>query len=704
MRRSVIVAALFAAGHAADQHANSENSAIQKIIQMLNDMSAKAKQEKRDEEVEFAKFNQFCNGGKPALKKRIAKSSERIETLTAEIGVLGSQAKSLGENVAKLQTDVTNFEADKKESVAQREKDHAGFLEESKDYEESLDAIDRAILVMMKKSGDVAGAAMLQVASDARLPAQARSVISEFLGMDSDSDYEPPEAKAYESQSGGVIDMLKKLKDDFRDKLSQCEKEEMNSKNAHDMVVQDLVGSIDNAQRTSEEQTAEKEAKVEKRAANSRELSSSTVVKEEDVKTYANLDVECEEKKLSFGEKQQLRTDEITALAKAMEILQGDTVSLIAEKHLSLLHKASFAQLRSVTHSVSDTKADAKSEGIHRRIREFLASEGKRLNSKGLGLLAENIASDPFSKVRQMIDEMITRLLNEANADATKEGWCDTEMGKSKTTRNKLSEEIDGIQSAIEDGKATVMKLTQEMADLSKDLDEIEVDVGEAADLRDAEHAKNKITIADSSAAQKAIAAATAVLKDFYAKASAATAFVQIKPSSLLAKGIHMGSDEWKSLANPNFDGTIDKGHKEGMQTFGEEFTGQQDAAGGVLALLEVAQSDFANLEADTKAAEVESQRSYDSYRTEAKKNKAVKSRQVDMDESDKAAAESKIQDDIAELKATQDELIAADKYHERLVPQCNDQGMSWEEVQAARRAEVASLKEALEILNGQGM
>jgi septal ring factor EnvC (AmiA/AmiB activator) len=387
-----------------------------------------------------------------------------------------------------------------------------------------------------------------------------------------------------------------------------------------------------------------------------------------------------------------------------MEILQGDAVSGNAEKHLSLLHKVSFAQLRSVTHSVSDTKADAKVEGIHRRIREFLAAEGKRLNSKNLGLLAENIASDPFSKVRKMIDDMITRLLNEANADATKEGWCDTEMGKSKTTRNKLSEEIDGLQSAIEDGKATVMKLTQEMADLSKDLDEIEVDVGEASDLRDAEKAKNKITIADASAAQKAIAAATAVLKDFYAKAAGATAFVQTKPSSLLAKGIHMGSDEWKSLANPNFEGTVDKGHKEGMQTFGEEFTGQQDAAGGVLALLEVAQSDFANLEADTKAAETESQRAYDSYRTEAKKNKAVKSRKVDMDQSDKAAAESKLQDDIAELKATQDELIAAEKYHERLVPQCNDQGMSWEEVQAARRAEITSLKEALEILNGQGM
>jgi hypothetical protein len=703
MRCSLLAASVLAVAHAVDHQDGSSNSAIQKIIQMLNDMSAKAKKEKRDEEVEFAKFKTFCAGGKPALKKKIAKSKERIETLTAEIGVLGSEAETLGKNVAKLQNDVTNFEADKKESIKQREKDHAAFLEESKDYEESIDALDRAIIVLMKKSGDVPGAAMLQVASDSRLPVQARTVISEFLGMDSESDYEPPEAKAYESQSGGVIDMLKKLKDDFRDKLSQCEKEEMNSKNAHDMVVQDLTGSIDNAQKTAEEQTAEKEAKIEKRATNTKELESTKSVKEEDEKTYSNLDIECKEKTLSFDEKQQLRSDEIAALAKAIEILSGDSVSGNAEKHLSL-RQASFAQLRSVTHTVADTvgKSDSKSEGIHRRLREFLAAESKRLHSKSLGLLAEQIAADPFSKVKKMIDDMITRLLKEANEDAEKEGWCDTEMGKSKMTRNKLSEEIDGLNSAIEDGQATIMKLTQEMADLSKDLDELEASVGEATDLRNAEKAKNKATIADASAAQKAIAAATAVLKDFYAKAAGATAFIQEKPS-LLSKGIHMGSDEWKALANPNFKGTIDEGHQEGMQTFGEEYTGQQDAAGGVLALLEVAQSDFANLEADTKASETESQRSYESYTNEAKKNKAVKSRKIDMDESDKAAAESKLQDDIAELKATQDELIAANKYHDRLVPQCNDPGMTFEEAQAARQAEIQSLKEALEILDGQG-
>jgi len=410
------------------------------------------------------------------------------------------------------------------------------------------------------------------------------------------------------------------------------------------------------------------------------------------------LDVECEQKKLSFDEKQKLRADEIEAIGKASEILAGDDVSGNAAEHLGLVQTgSSFAQLRSTQGS----------EGVNRQVRDYIASEGKRLHSKRLTLLSEKLAADPFAKIKGLIDDMITKLLEEANADAEKEGWCDTEMGKSKVTRNKLSEEIDGLDAAIEDGKATIMKLTQEVADLSKDIEDLDAEMTESTELRTAEKAKNKHTIMDSKAAQRAVSQATAVLKDFYAKAAQATALLQQKkaPGSALVqtKGIKMGTEEWQALANPNFDGTIDKGHKAGMQTFGEAYTGNQDAAGGVMALLEVALSDFANLEADTKATEAEADNSYNKFMTEAKRSKATKAKKIELDNADKADAATKLQEDVAELKSTQDELIAADKYHSKLVPQCIDQGMTWEQVQAARQEEITSLKQALETLESQG-
>merc|ERR1719217_104342 len=220
-----------------------------------------------------------------------------------------------------------------------------------------------------------------------------------------------------------------------------------------------------------------------------------------------------------------------------------------------------------------------------------------------------------------------------------------------------------------------------------------------ATKMRTKEKAQNKVTVEDSAAAQKAVAAATAVLKKFYEGASMATGFTQVGAEEERPR---MGTDEWDALANPNFKGTVDKGHKKGMQTFGKTYQGQQDEAGGVLAMLEVIQADFANVQADTKADEASAEKAYQEFMTESKKNKATKNRKIEMDISDKAAAETKLQEDTKDMRGTQDELLAANRYYAKLVPQCFDKGQTFEERTASREAEISSLKQALKILSGQ--
>merc|ERR1740127_195738 len=117
---------------------------VQKVIQMLGDMAAKAKDEKNKEQVIFAEFETWCKMEIPQTKKSIAKAAETIELLTAEIAKLTTEAKVLGEEITKLQGEVANFEAEKKAADEQREKDNAAFVEESTDYGESVDAIERA--------------------------------------------------------------------------------------------------------------------------------------------------------------------------------------------------------------------------------------------------------------------------------------------------------------------------------------------------------------------------------------------------------------------------------------------------------------------------------------------------------------------------------------------------------------------------------
>jgi len=698
-------------------------SGVQKVIQMLDDMSAKAKQEKNDEEVAFAKFKSWCSAEVPRLQGEIKKAGETMELLSSSIEKGASDAKALAEEVKKLSAGREKFEADLKAANEHRAQEHAAFLETEKDFSESVDAIERALATLQEQAYDRPGAAaaLLQLASSSRLPAKARDIVTAFMAMmdgDDGDDYsqaQAPEANAYEFQSGGVVDLLKRLQDEFRGKLTTAQKEEMNSAHAHKMVAMDLQDAIENGEKDAQEKAQQRERKLAKKGEDEKRLQATTAGKAADEATLGDVTAECTEKQASYEEKQKLRQEEIEAIAKATEIMKSSSVSGSADKHLSLAQRAAGASAMSLLQvQRSGAAAAEQMRGLHKRLRDFLASEGRRLHSKDLALLSEKLAADPFAKVKKMIDAMITRLLEEANEDAQHEGFCDKELGKSKVTRNKLSEDIDSLKAAVDDGKATILSLTEEIGTLHKEVQELEQAMGDAVALREEEKARNEATVKDAQEAQRAVQQAMAVLKDFYTKALTATALLQSGAAapagpggraSLVATrqgGIKMGSGEWRALANPDYEGKVDKGHKEGMQTFGDAYQGQQDEAEfGVLGLLEVILSDFSNLEADTKSAEAAAAESFSTFMAEGKRNKATKLKKVEMDEADKAAAEAKLADDTEDLRVSQDKLLAADRYHEKLVPQCIDQGVTWEERVAARQAEIDSLKGALELLSG---
>jgi len=733
----------------ADQNLGEARSiaAVQKVIAMLQDLAMKCKKEKDEEQVAFAEFNTFCNMETAQLQKEIEDGSNKVDFLMSEISQIEAEAKTLGIEIEKLQEAVAGFDAEKKEQQEQRAKDHAMYLTEVKDYSESVDALERAIAVMSRSNHDVPGAAaaLLQLTDKVPMSPKAQHYFKEFLtalqtGKALDGDwmaYEAPEANAYEFQSGGIIDTLKKLLAEFSDKKGQCEKEEMNAQHASNMILQDLVDSIENA---NEDIAMKTKLKAEKEAAVGQlkgELESTKTVLAENKSMLADMGAECKQKGMSFEEKQRMRTEEIEAIEKAIEIMSGDPSSS-AEEHMSLAQQGASSLLqvaRSFNKQSNSGRTIEALVGVRRRVRDFLESRGRQLKSTALALLAQKVGdviidaslstsmetssssgsepasdteekADPFAKVKKLIWELIQKMEKEAAADATHEGFCDTEIGKSKVTRNKLNEDLDALSAKIEELKAFIADMVAEIAELSKEIAELQDAMTKATADRKAEKAKNKATIEDAQEAQKAVASALAVLKDFYEKANLATALVQQEGQQ---KGIKMGSDEWQALANPNYAGSVDtwegtvkvdKGHKAGMQTFGKTYKGQAESAGPILGLLEVIESDFATLESDTDAAETVSQKAYEEFMADAKKNVAVKERKVEMDDADKATAETNLLEATKDLKSMEDELLAADRYYAKLKPQCIEAGVTFDERTKQREAEIQSLKEALEILS----
>jgi len=648
-----------------------QGAAVQKVIQLMQDMLAKGKAAKMDEEVKFAAYKQFCEGTTAEKKTNIADAASEIEDLQASIQKAESDAAVLAEDIAGLDEDIAGWTSDMKEATALREKEKADFEATLRDYEESLDALDRAIVVLKKQSSDVPQAMMLlqKVVATHKVPQSARRTIEAFMALQNQADplsVTAPQAAAYEFQSGGVVEMLENLRDKFQKEKNDLEKDEMGAKHAYDLMMLELKDSISAAESMRATKAKMKAGKEADAATDKGSLADTTASKEEDEKYLEDLVAQCEQKSNDFASRQQLRGEELEAIMKAIEIISSPEVAGNAGKHGVALAQ-SFA-----------LRASHKSKSAAPSVVSYIQGAADKYQSKGLRMLAMQVAeaerelADPFKKVKKMIDSMITKLLEEANEEADKKGWCDKEMAVNGQTRDDKTEEVNTLTAEVDKLKADIMKLSEQIADLAVAIQEIDAAMVSATDIRLAEKAKNEATIEDAKDAQTAVGQAISVLKDFYAKAATATALVQQKQTP----------------------------EEEAPETFDEPYTGMGGASGGVVGLLEVIESDFSKLEAETSAAEEEAAKEYDRFMAESKKDKAVKTADMDYKKKSKTEKESDLSDTEGDLKGTEKELQSALFYYEKIKPQCVDAGVSYEERVAKREAEIESLKTALKILS----
>ena len=113
-------------------------------------------------------------------------------------------------------------------------------------------------------------------------------------------------------------------------------------------------------------------------------------------------------------------------------------------------------------------------------------------------------------------------------------------------------------------------------------------------------------------------------------------------------------------------------------------------------------ETDFARLEADTKAAEAAAQKEYDEFMADSKADKAAKELAIENKNFKKQDEEQALVVCTKNLEGTQKELTASLEYFDKLKPSCIEVGVSYDERVARRKEEIASLQEALKILGGE--
>jgi len=469
-----------------------------------------------------------------------------------------------------------------------------------------------------------------------------------------------PKAAAYEFQSGNITGMLKTLQDQFVTEKRELEKAETSKVHSYELLLASLTSQQASESEDKERKVGLKAKKLQLKASKEDELTTTSSSKEADTKYLDDVSATCRQKAADYESNQKLRTDELEAISKAVQIV-SKKLSLLEVKFQSFLqmkHKAtSLAMLRSVK---NDDVLKAKVLG-------FLQGEAQRLKSAALTNLLEPVATAALGKVKETIEGVIHRLEEQDQQDTEKQTWCASELKSNEKNRRSKTMMVDELNADIDRLNASIISLGEDIVTMQQELSDSAQAMGNATEIRQQEKSMNAATIEEAQKAQAAVLEAITALKEFYE--SSGLALLQEKSGS----------------KQPAMTGA---------------YGGMTSETGGVVSLLETISADFARLEADTKAEEDSAAEEFDKLSSDYKVNKAEKETDLKHLQSTKVEKTSELATKGGELQSGEQELAAALQYFEELKPPCMKGGAAWKEREEQREEELESLKKAMEIMS----
>merc|ERR1719428_2169689 len=241
------------------------------------------------------------------------------------------------------------------------------------------------------------------------------------------------------------------------------------------------------------------------------------------------------------------------------------------------------------------------------------------IGSELLAQAASRVGFDPFAKVIDMIKQLITKLEEEAAAEAGHKAWCDEQLKDNKMKRDAKTAEVATLTAEVDKLNGEIIAYAKELEELAAAQAALAKAMKEATEFREKEKVENTATIKDAKEAQEAVNQALVVLREFYSKQAALLQGTQV-PEMAAYKG--MGG-----------------------------------AKKGVVGMLEVILSDFARLEAETTADENSAQNEYDQFMSDSKADAKAKHDEEFKKGLDKDKKEHELRGVKADLEGTQAEL-----------------------------------------------
>jgi len=627
---------------------------VTRVVNLLKEMSKTLNKEQEDDEALYNKLECWCNNNKYEKNGASDEATQKIADLEANIEMLTARSKELRTKIKDLEAEVASDKAALAEATALREKQLKEFHSMELDNIAALENLKAALEVLGRHHGaafpQVDGQGFLQesapagwASADISTVRLALKTATAFMQRRTGQQYMP----SYSAQSGEIFGVLQQLQDEMKADLSEAQKTEAQRAALFAELRAAKTSEIESGEKMAEQKEDELATTDNDNAEAKEDLAQTQAQLAEDQKFLANLDKTCAEADANFAERKKSRLAEIEAVSQTIEILTGD------EARDAMDTTFSFVQTSQTT---DKRRLDA-------------AKVLRKSKNPELAMLATSVELDAFTKVKAMIEKMITQLKQQQADEVKKNDWCKAELQENEMSTMKTKDLKADLEAKIGDLEATIKRLSEEIEKAHNDISNLNLELQRASEDRKQENLDFQRVVADQTVTAEILAKALDNLAKFYD-----ASFAQTKKASKQTPPV--AQKEYK----------------------------QNAGASGVMSMIEKLILDTKDITAKSKKSEAEAQAAYEALIADTNASVVDLSKSITSKTQDKAQAKKDLALKNEDLAGAVQEIEELGKYNADLHSECDYVMKNFDIRQKARGDEVESLQQAMQILNGANL
>lgn len=661
---------------------SSAANPIEQTLKLLTMLQATITNDGDRDAVAYEKYLRWCHTTAWDRNHEVKTAERKQAKLKSGIELAKSDIRDAKEQIETLTKTISQEEGKLKAATEVRAADKAAFKSSEAKLVQTIALVDKAVGILVKSgkgkakmfmqmpayveevSDILAGLAV--VVDAAGLPVEDGETLTALL---QESEEQPKKKKAYESRSGGILELLKNLRAKAETLLKKSRHVEKQQKHTFELLKLELEDLVSNAKKEMTVQKAIMKGNEKEKAEAEGTLAVTMKQLKESKESLGKTQATCMARAADHEQSVKTRDEELKALAAAKAEIQAS------------LGGGSAAQKR--TYSLLQVTSESKSND--RKVISMLKKLASAEHSQDLEQLASRVAAvtrygeasgeDPFKKVKGLIRDMIFRLQREQAGTKRAKIYCgEAKKSKARTedikdSLEELKGKADKVAAASAGIKAEVKDLQLQLADLAKQQQEMNA-------VRAEQNKAYLIAKADLQKGVNGCHKASRILRDYYA-ADAEKADVALMQDDASEYG---GTDDPKAPA---------------------AYKKSSGAGAGIIGLLEVVESDLAKSLAEAESEEDVSRSDYEKLTQQNKVTKIEKDKDIEYNTQKFKALDKSLTELTSDKGTAQEELAAVKEYYKKVKKLCNPDLVPYAKRKQKRKKLIQGLEQALSILAG---